>query len=182
MRIEIEKVLRAEWSEPAWQFYLDAFEELRGVAVQRHIMHRHGFDEVRADHRVLNVAGLDEDGQMAALATITDDLDAVPLIEPAYFQQRWPRHVAERRVFYVGFLAVHPRRRGTGFFDRIVGEVHRMVRAADGLLAVDICQRNEDVFALPDSIRDALATFAGDVRSRRLDAQSYWLYEFPAAS
>jgi len=180
-------------SEVLWTVYNAAFEELRATAVQRHVMDREEFDQVLADRRVDKYLARVGDGTPAghptnhceplpvgALATLTNELEAMPLISPDYFRQRWPRLFGDRRIWYIGFVAVHPRFRRTGVFDRVVGELYRTVlgKGPDAVAALDVCARNE-AYRLPQAIHRILAGMRlSTVRSDRMDAQAYWCYEF----
>jgi hypothetical protein len=179
-----------------WQLYNEAFEELRSTAVQRHVMLRGEFDGVMADSRVAKYVGVDpaRDRRLCALATLTNELDAMPLISPDYFRRRWPAQFATNRIWYIGFVAVHPDYRGTGLFEQVTGALYRTVWASAGIehtgdrsgdrsgvgsvAALDVCGRNEDLYRLPQSIHRLLESWHGPVRSDRMDQQSYWFYEF----
>jgi hypothetical protein len=181
LRIDVVARLPAELMDEAWRFYVDAFDELRTLAVQRHVYFRHEFETQMTDERVLKYVGIDGDC-IRALATLTNDLHAVPLISPEYFEQRWPELYAQGRIFYVGFTAVQSGVKGAGVF---VGVLHRMserILSAESIMVLDVCAHNEAVHGLPNVVKIATGRIAGTVRSRRLDSQSYWLYEFPAAS
>jgi hypothetical protein len=177
MRIDVTQILPARLLEPAWDLYNAAFAELRATAVQRHLMTRAEFEEMMHDSRVRKYVGVDSAGRLAGLATFTNHLDAVPLISPDYFQFRWPVHFAERRIWYVGFVAVHPGERGTGTFEAIVAEMYRSVEGQNAIVGLDVCRRNED-YGLPKAIHSVLSKLDSGVRRRRVDEQSYWLYEF----
>ena len=86
----IDRITDEDRREAMWTMYRDAFEELNTLAVQRHMMFRSEFDEVMADPRVDKYVALDDDGTMCGVATYTNDLDAVPLIAPQYFERHWP--------------------------------------------------------------------------------------------
>jgi GNAT superfamily N-acetyltransferase len=190
MQIQVEELVPAAQAEEAWQLYREAFDELRSTAVQRHVMNRAEFDGVLDDRRILKYLGVDPDSgdRMGALATFTNELDAVPLISPDYFQRRWPTHFAEGRIWYIGFFATHPDYRGSGIFERIIEDMYRVIQPRQGLAALDICRRNEELYGLPQAIHGVLAELAGrdvpagGVRGQRIDEQSYWLYEFPRAA
>ena len=176
--VEVAETIPAEQLEPAWELYNTVFAELRSAAVQRHLMFRAEFDEVMYDGRVEKFLSF-ADGRLNGLATLTNRLEAMPLISPDYFERRWPRHYAERRIWYVGFLAVHPDDRGGGTFTRLAEAMYPSFRGKRALIAVDVCRRNERI-GLPKAIQWALARFDAGVRGRRVDEQSYWLYELTA--
>jgi ribosomal protein S18 acetylase RimI-like enzyme len=169
MRIDVRDHVAATLGDELWPLYNAAFEELRSTAVQRHLMSREEFDDVMADRRVAKVLAVESS-------------DSMPLISPDYFERRWPAHFAEGRIWYIGFVAVHPRHRSTGAFEMVVEHLYRTVVANDGLAALDVCSRNEDLYRLPQAIHRLLESWSGVVRSDRMDAQSYWLYEFPSAA
>ncbi len=185
MRIETHEVLPKSMLDEAWRLYAEAFEELRTVAVQRHVMTRAEFDEHMGDPRIRKylVRHPDEE-HLAALSTITNELDAVPLISPDYFRHRWPAQYAERQIWYVTFNAIHPDHRGSGIFELIVDAMRQVVVGSPerpGIVGLDFCRRNEERYKLPQAIHNALDRL-GSVRSHRLDTQAYWCYELPAAS
>jgi hypothetical protein len=178
----------ADQAEAVWSLYNDSFKELRATAVQRHVLIREEFDQIMTDRRVdkylaLRPATEGSTGvpaEIGALATLTNELEAMPLISPDYFRHRWPQLFEENRIWYIGFVAVHPRYRGTGLFDQVVGELYRTVlgKGPNAVAALDVCGRNEE-YHLPQAIHRILANMRlSRVRSDRMDAQAYWCYEF----
>jgi hypothetical protein len=123
--------------------------------------------------------GQDGSGPVTAIGTLTNDLDAAPLISPDYLQYRWPALYARRQVWCVGFYAVHPQHRGSGLFALLIEEMVKVI--TPGVAVVDFCAYNEDVAELPRFVLGVLEDL-GEVRTQRLDTQAYWSYEFPAAS
>ncbi|MEV0730231.1 hypothetical protein [Polymorphospora sp. NPDC050346] len=183
MRVVAERVLPAEIAEQAWQIYAEAFEEMKIRAVQRHVLYRHEFDEVMTDERVRKLLYVDHrrPDRIRGVATVTDDLSAIPLISPEYFAHHWPDLFAARQIWYVGFLAVHPAARGTGAFARLTREIWRPVLAAGGMAVVDVCRHNDEL-GFHRAIHHALGSLGGDVRAEHIDDQSYWIYEAPGPS
>ncbi len=176
-----------------WDVYRRCFADLRAKAVQRHLMHRAELDEVFADERVRKLVVRDEPedaavggdlprGRVAAIATVTNHLDAVPLISPEFFAARWPELSARRLVWYVGFLAIHPDFRRTSASSILVAEICDAPAAAGGVVAVDICDYNESAIRLPVGLLRLGRAVSTHVELRRLDAQTYWAYEFPAVA
>jgi hypothetical protein len=181
MRIDVMRALPAELMDSAWAFYREAFDELRTLAVQRHVYHRHEFEAQMADERVLKYVGVDGDA-VRALATLTNDLAAVPLISPDYFASRWPELYEARQIYYVGFTAVQAGSHGLGVFVRLMRRMGDEILAAESIMVLDVCAHNEAQYSLPNVVKVATGRLHSTVRSRRLDSQSYWVYEFPAAS
>lgn len=178
----VDQVSDEELLESAWNLYEDAFRELNALAVQRHLMYRSEFDEVMNDIRVQKYVCLDDDGTMTGLATYTNDLTAVPLISPAYFERNWPDHYATRRIWYIGFVAVDPRAQGQQAFAQMVEEMYLIAVTQNGLVGLDICNYNDDVRDMSRIFRLMIHRYTGNMRFRRIDQQSYWLYEFPSAA
>jgi hypothetical protein len=178
MQIQLTDTLDPARLDDAWTLYGDAFEELRYTAVQRHLMYRSEFDDMMADGRIQKYLALDSAGSLVGLSTYTNQLDSMPLISPDYFARRWPQQYAAGRIWYVGFVAVRAGARGTGVFLSLVGSMYRT--ADNGVIALDICRHNEQEYGLPAAVHKMLDRLSGGARSERLDAQSYWAYEFPA--
>jgi hypothetical protein len=181
MHVDVEKVLTGTRREEAWHLYTAAFEELRRTAVQRHVMHRSEFDEVLEDDRVEKYVATADDGTLAGLSTLTNDLDAMPLISPDYFAARWPDRYAERRIWYLGFVAIAAAHRRSGVFEAMIERMWRVVRANAGIAALDLCARNESR-QLDGAITRTLTALTPDVVATRLDTQAFWSWELPTAS
>jgi hypothetical protein len=179
MYVDITKVIAGDRLEQAWELYGLAFDELRAMAVQRHLMYRAEFDDVMADDRVAKYVAYDGD-RLVGLATYTNDLDAVPLISPEYFAHRWPDYYAQRQIWYLGFFAIHPEHRGSGVFESVIDRLWQSVRADRGVAALDICTRNETI-GLHMAIRRTLEALSPEVVTTAIDQQTFWAYELPAA-
>jgi hypothetical protein len=177
--IQEVRVLPADLMDEAWTFYTETFAELRTLAVQRHVYRRDEFEAQMTDERVLKYVSYDSDGRIRGLATATDDLHAVPLISPDYFEHCWPDLYARRRIFYVGFVAVQAGARGTGVFVALLRRMGERILAEQSIMVLDVCAHNEAAHDLPNVVSLATGRLAGKVNTRLLDSQSYWLYEFP---
>jgi hypothetical protein len=117
---------------------------------------------------------------LCGLSTYTNYLEAVPLISPQYFERRWPRHFAERRIWYVGFVAVTAGAPVTTF-PNLIAAMHETSKR-DAITALDVCTRTDEVRHLPRAVRVLLHRLSGGVRMERLDEQSYWMYQFTNAA
>ncbi|HEU4421540.1 MAG TPA: hypothetical protein VFR67_03255 [Pilimelia sp.] len=181
MNIKVVDEVHESLIEDAWQLYHDAFRELNALAVQRHLMYRDEFDAVMADQRVQKYLCMADGDTLCGLATYTNDLEAVPLISPQYFERRWPQHYAERRIWYCGFVAVHPSGRAANAFGELVEAMYLEAATQNGIIALDMCRLNDQVRRLSKVVPLMLRRLSASVRTERMDEQSYWLYEFPAA-
>jgi len=179
----VEQVNDDELLESLWDLYYEAFKDLNSLAVQRHLMYRHEFDEVMRDQRVQKYVCLDDDGTLYGLSTYTNDLDAVPLISPQYFERHWPDHYAARRIWYVGFVAVDPQVQGKRHaFAELIEEMYLIAATQNGLVGIDVCSYNDGTLGLTRMFRKTVGRFSDTMRFERIDQQSFWLYEFPAAA
>ena len=182
MPVDVYAVVPDDVVEAAWAFYGATFEALKTVAVERHVFYRDEFDDLMTDRRILKY--LVRDGEaVVGMAAMTDDLEAVPFISPEYFAHRWPDHYTQRRVLYCVFVGVHQGPPGKGVFVALQREMYRrQIEPVQGIAVLDMCTYNEEELRLPWAIESIMVKVAGAAQVRRLDNQSYWLYEFPAAS
>jgi hypothetical protein len=178
----IDQVNDPETLECAWELYIEAFRDLNALAVQRHLMYRSEFDELMRDQRVQKYMCLDDDGTLLGMSTYTNDLDAVPLIAPEYFERHWPDHYAANKIWYIVFVAVHPDAQGRPAFAQLVEEMYLVAATQNGLVGLDICSYNDDVRNMSRVFRLMIRRLTANMRFERIDQQSFWLYEFPSAA
>lgn len=172
-------VVSGELRERAWDAYVDAFEELRSQAIQRHVMTRAEFDDVMADERVAVYLAQRPDGRIAGIATLANDLEAMPLVSPDFFRARWPEHYAAGRCWYVGLVGVRPDEQGGGAFQLIVGTVASTLGPRGGVLVLDVPRRNMEDFHVPHAVKRIADALLSDVTCHMVDAQAYWAYTTP---
>lgn len=163
----------------AWATYLAAFEPLRSIALQRHLMTRAEFDEVCEDVRVTKYLAVDTEDAVVGLGTMTNQIQAMPLVEPAYFAHRWPEHWAAGRCYYIGFVASHPEKQGTALFTELIQLMSYTAALTGGVAVLDICRHHVDQHALPQSIGRITSAVVPGLRVEQVDAQTYWAYESP---
>ncbi len=180
MRLETAKVLEEPRLSQAWGMYSSAFAELRAVAVQRQVMNMAEFGQVMTDERVTkHLAVNGDDAGIVALSTFTNELGAMPLISPEFFARRWPRLYAQRRIWYLGFFAIHPAYRSSGIFERVIAQMWTEVQAGGGVAALDVCGLNTEL-GLPGAIERTLRRLSPDMVAQSLDTQTYWAFTVDA--
>lgn len=179
LRLIVQPVVAGELRERAWEAYSSAFDELRTAAIQRHMMTRDEFDEVMADERVQVYLAEQPDGVIAGIATLANDLAAMPLISPDFFAARWPEHYAAGRCWYIGLVGVRPSAQGAGAFQLIVGTVAATVGPPGGVLVLDVPQRNIESFHVPHAVKRIADTVVSGATCEMVDAQTYWAYTTP---
>lgn len=166
--------------DEAWALYEAAFTELNTLAVQRHLMYRPEFDQVAADKRVQKYLHYDRRERLDGLATLTNDLESMPLISPAYFARRWPAECEARRVFYCGFVAVRRGGRGMPNGVAFAALTRAMWAAAAGSpVVIDVCAHNQRR-GMPGAVGAILDRAAGPVDLERLDTQTYLAFRAQA--
>jgi len=178
----VDQIIDGDLHSAAWRLYQDAFDELNTLAVQRHMMFPSEFDEVMRDSRVSKYLALTDEGHLCGIATYTNDLDAVPLIAPQYFERHWPEHYASRKIWYIGFVAVSPEHQGREAFAQLVEQMYLVAATQNGLVGLDICSYNDDVRHMSRIFRLMISRVTENMRFSRIDQQSFWLYEFPSAA
>jgi hypothetical protein len=181
MSVTTMKTVTDDLREQAWKLYREAFDPLRQTAVQRHVMYDDEFDAVMADPRVDKYLIYDGDRTLQGLGTITNKIESMPLVSPEYFATRWPDRFAEGRVYYIGFVGVHPNSHGTGIFGELVKAMTGMVAACDGVAVLDVCRHNHKTLHLPRMISILASSWAPHVEMVDLDAQTYIGYDFMRA-
>jgi hypothetical protein len=183
MQVDVYPVVPVEWRDAAWRFYRDTFTPLAVLAVQRHLLHEKEFDELIGDTRIDKYLAV-RDGQVVGMSAMTADLDAVHLISPEYFAHHFPDLYAQRRILYCVFVGVHPDpEQSRGVFVGLQESMYaHQVGPAAGVCVLDISTWNEEKLKLPSAIESIMTGVAGAASVRRLDSQSYWLYDFSGAS
>jgi hypothetical protein len=178
----LDQIRDDDLQETLWKMYLDAFDDLNTMAVQRHLMFREEFDEVMRDSRIQKYLALGDDGTVLGVATYTNELSAVPLISPPYFERHYPEHYAAKRIWYIGFVAVDPQVQGREVFAQLVEQMYLVASAQNGLVGLDICTYNDETRHMSRVFRLMIRRQTSNMKFNRIDQQSYWLYEFPAAA
>jgi hypothetical protein len=161
----------------AWDLYRSAFAEVNALAVQRHLMNVTEFWGVWSDRDVQKWLATDDEGALIGLGVQTTDLNAWPLISPAYFERRWPDLYAERKIWYVGFVCTRQQPAAPiDTFAQIIRAMSAETRAVGGISVMDFCTANVDR-GLPGAAGRLLAR-TGEVEMDSIDAQTFYAYDF----
>lgn len=172
MRIEVEHEVYGDLLTSAWRLHEEAFADLGELAVRRHLMRRDEFVGVMIDPRVRKYLAFDA-GQLVGLSAFTNDLDALPLISPAYFRRRWPAHYAELRIWYCDFVAVG--RDGEAAFAALMEAMLALAEGENGIVAADFCRVDDRLRRVLEGLPD---THPARMRAECVDEQSYRVYRF----
>ncbi len=174
-------ILDGELRERAYDVYYECFAPLQVAAVQQHLMSRADFDEIAADEGTDKVLIADDAGAVVGLTTITNDLSKVSLVSNDYYEAHYPTLYKERKILYVPLIAILPHCQGR--FAELVTAFFQICVTRDAVLGMDVCDHNVDL-GFVKAIRLLTERCAGPEPesghkpiARRIDAQSYWLFD-----
>lgn len=174
MPIEIKRyeVLSPALAESVYVMYADVFAPINVQAAQRHLLTGDEFRAVATDARISKYLAY-EGGGLVGMSTLLNDLDAWPLLSPAYFRNLFPEHYEANQIWYVGFLGARPE--AVHVFAGLVGEMFPRVRG--GITAMDFCTWNV-LRNLPRVTLLMLLRLDKNAQFALLDAQSTYAYRF----
>lgn len=161
-----------------WKCYEETFEQIDADSVQRHLMTNAEFSDVMLDSRVQKWFSVTDDDQLIGMSTITNDLDAVPLVSPRYFKKHHTDMYDRKAIWYIGFVGVHSRSRELHAFRSLVAEMLPQIVASDGMGVMDFSTYNVVHRHLPDITYLVLKRLNEAVQISKLDAQSFYAYRF----
>jgi hypothetical protein len=179
MNITIERRLLDGEIERFYGFYSAAWLPMRPRAAARHLLTEQEFAAEMTDSRIDKYIAWSAGGRAVGLTTLTNELTAVPWIEPAFYATRHPDAVRRQALFYLGYTLVDPRGGTHGVFKAMADAVCRRVADHRGVLAFDICAHNT---------QGAVGRFAAGMeaafgaRVAALDTQTYYTADFDATS
>ena len=160
-----------------WDVYRSNFEPLADLALLQHLFSR---DEVLAElanPRIRKIVAW-HGGNPVGLGMVTNHLDDVPQISPAFLRARYPDHAARDAIYYGILVMVAQEFRGRSLFSRIYTEMWQIPAQAGGVLAIDICEFNRQMFdtdALTQRIASQFPRGSVDV----VDRQTWYIAELP---
>lgn len=168
--------LTGELRERAWAMYVNAFEDLKTRAAQRHMLHREEFNEICADKRLTKYVAT-VDGFLRGMAILTDDLDAWPLIQPEFFEHRWPDEYASKRLWYLGFVCATKTAKRQHVFAKLLEVVGEPARELRGVVIADFCDANRH---LPRASHGINLSFDDKAWFEQVDSQGFYAFGFSA--
>jgi hypothetical protein len=200
LRITVVQTLGTADIGRFYLWYNDAFEPLLTKAAGRHMLSRSEFEAEMTDERIDKyVAWIDD--RAVGLTTLTNDLTAVPWIEPTFYANRYPEEAARSALFYLGFTLVDPHADAFGVFKEMMAAFCRTVTAVQGVCGFDFCDYNARravgrivptlvaKFGAPvevvDSLQYSVLDFtgpSGPVAPEPVDIQKYYVADFREAT
>lgn len=188
MKIDVSNVLGNGEINAAYDFYAERFAGLRTRAIQRHLMTLPELHAVCTDTAVEKWRVFTDTGDLVGFATYSNILTSMPLIEPAFFQARWPREYAAKAIWYCGFVCVADTA-PQGAFVELITRMYHQAAEHGGVISLDYCAAND---RLARAVRLALHRVATErvtvpdglsqtaFQATPVDTQTYWTYETAA--
>lgn len=177
VKVTVETDVDPDTAAMFFDLYREAFGELETRAVARQLLHRDEFMEEMHDPRVHKYVAWGEDGVPIGLSTLTNDLETVPWISPAYFRHHYPEHSARGAVYYIGFTLVQRAQRMSHVFQAMISAMGDVLADAQAVVGWDICAHNDDSFAFGEHAARVLGR-TGHVTVGPIDRQTYYLGTF----
>jgi hypothetical protein len=178
VNIETHARLTPDQAGEVGDLYIDAFAEIHTLAVQRHMMTGEEFVALCTDDRIEKWLARGDEGDLIGMGVQTADLDAWPLVSPAYFERKWPKLYADRTIWYVGFVCTRqdpPAPIAT--FAEIITAMSEPTRAAGGISVMDYCTVNV-ARGLPKGALRILRRSLAGTQMEAIDQQTFVAYDF----
>jgi hypothetical protein len=176
LAVTIETEVPVETAEAYYELYRETFGELETQAVARQLLHREEFLEEMRDPRVHKYVAW-SDGEVIGMATLTNQLETVPWISPAYFRHHYPDQFARGSVYYIGFVLVQRAHRKSHVFQDMIQAMGSVLVEAEAVVGWDICAHNDEGFSFGDHAARVLGR-TGDVTVGPIDRQTYYVGRF----
>jgi len=176
IKVTDEKEVDFATARRFYEMYRESFGPMATKAVARQLLHESEFIEEMLDPRVHKFVAWNDDDEAIGMTTLTQDLETVPWISPAYFEHHYPEHHARNGIFYLGFTLVHPDYQGKHVFHAMLGPMWELVRDYRPLVAWDMCLVNDEL-GLGGSAGRLFSTFS-NVTVVQVDRQNYYVGDF----
>lgn len=171
--VTVEHDLAPETAQVLWSVYLAAFVPMSDMVAARHILSREEFDQECLNPAVTKYVVRDEEGTPWGVATLTNDLDTIPWVQPEFYQTKFFPLSAERLVYYIGLILVHPYAQDMGAAAPMMGTLGHDIYVKGGVGCFDMCAYNFETKALHEIIRKVMARNGDTVSCVTLDVQYY---------
>lgn len=176
-RVTVEEVLDDAEIETWWPVYEAAFSPLSTRAAARHLLTTDEFREEMADERILKLLARDQHGRAVAMTTVATDLQAVPWISPAFYEERFVGAVERRALWYVGYTLAHPAARRTSAFIDMLDVLIEMLRDGKVTVGYDVSRFNDTSLRFARHLFER-ARRTSDLTAAEVDVQTYYAATF----
>ncbi len=175
--ITLERSITGSQAETLWEAYRTNFEPLAELAILQHLYSK---DEVLAEFRnpnIIKIVGWQDD-RPVGLAMVTNRLDEVPQISPAFLRGKYPQHAARNAIYFGILVMVVPGTRGLTLFGRLSTELWQLVAVDNGVLVYDVCDFNRTTFS-SEKVAQRIADSFPRSNLQVIDRQTWFAAELP---
>jgi len=172
-----EAQIEGDAAEALWEAYRENFAPLAELAILQHMFTRDEILAELANPDILKIVGW-QDGRPVGLGMVTNVLEAVPQISPAFLRAKYPDHAARQAIYFGILVMVSPRVRGRTMFGRIYTELWQVPAKAGGVLAFDVCEFNRTLFDA-DALASRIAAQFPRANVGVVDRQTWYVAELP---
>ncbi len=174
-----ELVVVGDRAEALWQMYREAFEPLVGLAMQKHLWSRSEILEELANEQIVKFIGWRGDVPVG-MCMITNNLELVPMISPAFLRERFPEHAQRNSIFYGIMIFVRAGHRGQTLFARLTTHMAQETALHSGVVLFDMCMYNRENGSLDVNLGRLARPFKHSSMSL-VDQQTWFAVELPEA-
>ncbi|MCU1392065.1 MAG: hypothetical protein JWM34_493 [Ilumatobacteraceae bacterium] len=177
VHITFETEVSGATADALWEAYYANFLPLGPLAILQHCYPREEVMAEFANPRITKIIGW-QDGVPVGLAMVTNSLDDVPQISPAFLRAKYPEHAAADTIYFGILVMVAPGVRGLTLFSRLSVELWQIPARAGGVLIYDICDFNRITFDA-DTLSQRIADNFPRSSVGVIDRQTWYAAELP---
>lgn len=174
MHITTERVLAAEMIAELYPVYARAWDRLLIHAAARHVLSAEEFAEEMRDGRIEKLIVRDEDGAFLGMTTLTNDMAAIPWVNPRHYAFRYPDAAERNALFYLGYMFVDQTHRHHNLLKLMTAAIDERLSGVGGVVGFDICSFNIE-HGMGRRMASLLAT---SDRIDTLDSQTYYAADY----
>lgn len=172
-----ETVIAGEEAEALWALYACAMEPVDDLAALRHFEPRDEVLRAFAEPEITKIVARSGPTPIG-LVIITNRLDMIPGVSPAFFENKFPEHATLQRIFYVSAVLVDPNRRGRTVFSRLLNEMTGIAQRVGGVMVFDTCDFNRENYRMDTVVQRIVDRFPRSTW-KVIDQQTWYAAELP---
>lgn len=161
--------------EETWILYHTCMAPLEVQSAQVQVMTKDDFTAMMLDERFVKGLVID-DGGVSAMGVYTTDLTSMPgLVSWKFYRHHWQDEYDRAAIFYVVFIASAGQHRAYRMF---VEHVFSLANPARGLVAMDVCNFNEEEHFFIEAIARTTRVLSHRAsRHYRISYQGFWMFD-----
>lgn len=147
--VDVRRYVDLLLAEELLAAYRTAFAPLASLSPVRQVFDADDFIAEMGNPAIVKFVARDVSGAVCAMSTLTNDLTTQPWLSPDYYAKRYPVHVAEGRLYYVGSLMVMPEHQRGPWAHMLLKSVIRWLAERRAIATFDCCSFNVEAVQLP---------------------------------